>query len=66
MAKSAKKNRRPKSASPVSHSSKQCEDSLKNVCEPGAVFADAIHRRAETVTPLLKEIMDFRPQPHWG
>jgi hypothetical protein len=27
---------------------------------------EAIHMRAETVTPLLKEILDFHPVPHWG
>jgi len=25
----------------------------------------AIQYRAETVTPVLKEILDFRPLPHW-
>ena len=24
-----------------------------------------IQYRAETVTPVLKEILDFRPLPHW-
>lgn len=24
-----------------------------------------IQHRAETVTPILKEILDFRPLPHW-
>jgi hypothetical protein len=24
-----------------------------------------IQYRAETVTPVLKEILDFRPKPHW-
>jgi hypothetical protein len=24
-----------------------------------------IQHRAETVTPVLKEILDFRPLPHW-
>lgn len=27
---------------------------------------EEIHMRAETVTPLLKEILDFHPVPHWG
>jgi hypothetical protein len=50
---------------PVSVSSKRCEDSLKNFCEPGSPFAAEIQVRAETVTPLLKEILEFRPRPHW-
>jgi hypothetical protein len=29
------------------------------------VYIDEIHRRAETVTPLLKGILDFRPEPNW-
>jgi hypothetical protein len=29
-------------------------------------FIEEIHLRAETMTPLLKEILDFRPPPHWG
>jgi hypothetical protein len=65
MAKVAKKTRRPAPQSSTPLSSKQCEDSLKNFCEPGA-FAEEIHIRAETITPLLKEIMDFRPGPFWG
>jgi len=64
MAKQSNKNRRPAAAAPVSLSSKQCENSLKNFCEPGS-FAKEIHSRAETVTPLLKEILEFRPRPHW-
>ena len=27
---------------------------------------EAIHRHAETMTPLLKEILEFRPSPDWG
>lgn len=27
---------------------------------------EEIQIRAETVTPLLKEILNFRPPPHWG
>ncbi len=64
MAKASNKNKRPGSANAVSLSSKQCEDSLKNFCEPGS-FEKEIHIRAETVTPLLKEILEFRPRPHW-
>jgi hypothetical protein len=26
---------------------------------------EEIHLRAETMTPLLKEILNFRPPPHW-
>jgi hypothetical protein len=29
------------------------------------LFIEEVHRRAETMTPLLKEILDFRPPPHW-
>jgi hypothetical protein len=25
-----------------------------------------IQYRAETMTPVLKAILDFRPRPHWG
>jgi hypothetical protein len=28
--------------------------------------AEAIHARAETVTPLLEKILTCRPPPHWG
>ena len=65
MAKAAKKNRRPKTASADPVSSKQCEESLKNFCEPGLAFTDEIDVRAQTITPLLKEIMDFCPRPRW-
>ncbi len=27
---------------------------------------DEIQKRAETVTPVLKQILEFRPAPHWG
>jgi len=27
---------------------------------------EEIRLRVETVTPLLKEILDFRPPEHWG
>lgn len=66
MAKKASNKDRPKRVpNPGSHSRKQCEDSLKNFCEPGFRFVDEIHIRAQTITPLLKEILDFRPQPRW-
>jgi len=29
-------------------------------------YIEDIHRRAETVTPLLKKFLDYRPPPHWG
>jgi len=31
-----------------------------------ALYIEEIHARAETVTPLLKNILEFRPHPHWG
>jgi hypothetical protein len=65
MAKVVKKHRRPAPERRAPLSSKQCEESLKNFCEPGA-FAEEIHIRAQTITPLLREIMDFRPGPYWG
>ena len=66
MAKASNKNKRPgpRAENPVSLSIQRCEDSLKNFCEPGS-FAKEIDIRAQTVTPLLKEILDFRPRPHW-
>jgi len=27
---------------------------------------DEIHTRAETMTSLLKNILDYEPAPHWG
>jgi hypothetical protein len=27
---------------------------------------DEIQNRAEAISPLLKELLDFRPPPHWG
>ena len=27
---------------------------------------ESIQVRAETLTPLLKEILEYRPVPHWG
>jgi hypothetical protein len=30
-----------------------------------ALFED-IRDRAETVTPVLRQILEFRPPPHWG
>jgi hypothetical protein len=27
---------------------------------------DEIQQRVETVTPVLKQILEFRPAPHWG
>ena len=27
---------------------------------------ESIHVRAETLTPLLKEILEYRPVPRWG
>lgn len=28
------------------------------------LYIEEVHRRAETVTPLLKDILEFRPPPH--
>ena len=28
-------------------------------------YIDEINHRAETMTPLLKEILEFRSRPHW-
>ena len=34
--------------------------------EPHQLYTiEEIHVRAETVTPLLKEILDYQPVPHW-
>jgi hypothetical protein len=34
--------------------------------EPEHLYTiEEIHIRAETVTPLLREILDFHPAPHW-
>lgn len=27
---------------------------------------EEIHNRAETISPLLQELLDRRPPPHWG
>ncbi|HEU5396850.1 MAG TPA: hypothetical protein VFV81_06770 [Verrucomicrobiae bacterium] len=42
------------SAPPVSHP------------ESTAAFIEDLHTRAETVTPLLRQILEYRPPPHWG
>jgi hypothetical protein len=65
MQKASNKRTRRHITDPASLSSKQCGDSLKNLCEPGSPFAEEIHLRAKTITPLLKEILDYRPRPHW-
>jgi len=65
MKKASNKSRRQPKTDPVPPSSKQCEDSLKNLCEPGSLFVNEIHDRAKVITPLLKEILDYRPQPRW-
>jgi hypothetical protein len=44
------------------------KDSLEQFSESAAAafsFED-IQRRAETITPLLKQLLDSRPPPHWG
>lgn len=30
-----------------------------------SLFMQEMEHRAETMTPLLKEILDFRPSPRW-
>jgi hypothetical protein len=37
-----------------------------SVAAAAATFVDDIQNRAETITPLLKELLDYRPPPHWG
>jgi len=32
---------------------------------PEFPYIEEIHHRAETVTPLLKQILEFRPTPSW-
>jgi hypothetical protein len=64
MQKGSNKSTRRHVAKADSLSSKRCEDSLKNLCEPGSQFAEEIHLRAQMMTPLLKEILD-RPRPYW-
>ena len=29
------------------------------------LFIEGIHIRAKTITPLLREILEFRPKPRW-
>ena len=31
-----------------------------------SVYFEEIRNRAETISPLLKELLDRRPPPHWG
>lgn len=65
MKKPSKKISKKQGPKPVSLSIERCEDSLKNLCGRGSPFAAEIDARAKTITPLLKEILDFRPRPHW-
>jgi hypothetical protein len=37
----------------------------KNRPTPDMLSIPEILHRAETMTPLLKAILDFRPRPHW-
>ena len=30
------------------------------------LFIEEVHHRAETITPLLKALLVFRPPPHWS
>ncbi|MGO8765018.1 MAG: hypothetical protein ACLQSR_07785 [Limisphaerales bacterium] len=34
--------------------------------ENTAPFAEKIQHRAETITPMLQQILEYRPSPHWG
>jgi hypothetical protein len=51
-----------RSASPQTDGPK---DVQKNINAPKLLSLEEIHRRAEAVTPLLKEILDYRPRPQW-
>jgi hypothetical protein len=31
-----------------------------------SIYIQEIHSRAETISPLLRELLEFRPPPHWG
>jgi hypothetical protein len=31
-----------------------------------SIYIEEIHHRAETISPLLQELLEFRPPPHWG
>jgi hypothetical protein len=35
------------------------------LCAPEFFFIKEVHDRAEAMTPLLQEILDFQPSPHW-
>jgi hypothetical protein len=37
---------------------------LENPRPQKFAFMEEIHHRADTMTPVLKEILDFRPPPH--
>jgi len=41
------------------------KQSSREFCEPTLSFIEEIHHRAETMTPLLKGILEFRPKPNW-
>lgn len=34
--------------------------------ERGFEYMDEIRSRAETISPLLQELLDMRPPSHWG
>ncbi|HEU6449150.1 MAG TPA: hypothetical protein VFV23_11995 [Verrucomicrobiae bacterium] len=38
----------------------------KEQTDTAMIYIEEIRRRAETVTPLLKDILAFRPPPHWN
>jgi hypothetical protein len=37
----------------------------KNRRAPDVLSIPELQHRAETMTPLLKAILDYRPRPHW-
>lgn len=41
------------------------KESGKNRRAPDVLSIPELQHRAETMTPVLKAILDFRPHPHW-
>jgi hypothetical protein len=41
------------------------EKTKKMYLSPECTFIEEIHARAETITPCLKDILDFKPPPYW-
>jgi hypothetical protein len=48
------------------HARLMIDDKKSSKDTPKLHSIEAIHHRAETVTPLLKGILDFRPPSGWG